>query len=65
MAAIPFPQRVALPLFSQPSSGNAEGNVIHLTADVEQSATNEAMSAGDLAQWNGTKWVKYEGDIYV
>ena len=48
-----------------PPSGNTEGDVIHLTASVEMSDTNDALSAGDLAQWNGTKWVKYEGDIYV
>ena len=48
-----------------PSSGNAEGDVIHLTADVEATSTNDKLSAGDLAQWNGTKWVKYDGDIYV
>ena len=48
-----------------PSSGNTEGDVIHLTADVEATSTNDALSAGMLAQWNGTKWVKYDGDIYV
>lgn len=48
-----------------PSTGNSEGDVIHLTADVEATSTNDALSAGMLAQWNGTKWVKYDGDIYV
>lgn len=48
-----------------PASGNSEGDVIHLTVSVEESVTNDALSAGDLAQWNGTKWVKCEGDIYV
>ena len=48
-----------------PASGNTEGDVIHLTADVEATSTNDNLSAGDLAQWNGTKWVKYNGDIYV
>ena len=48
-----------------PASGNTEGDVIHLTADVEATSTNDKLSAGDLAQWNGTKWVKYDGDIYV
>ena len=48
-----------------PASGNTEGDVIHLTVDVEATSTNDALSAGMLAQWNGTKWVKYDGDIYV
>lgn len=48
-----------------PSTGNAEGSILYLTADVVASETNEELKAGQLAQWNGTKWVKYEGDVYV
>ena len=43
----------------------SEGDCVYLTASVGQTETNDAFVAGQIAQWNGVKWVKYEGDMYV
>lgn len=48
-----------------PASGNTEGDIIHLTTDVEATSTNDAFKAGQLVQWNGVKWVSYTGEVYV
>ena len=48
-----------------PASGNKEGTVLYLEQDVTTTGTNDELKAGMLAQWNGSKWVKYEGDVYV
>lgn len=48
-----------------PASGNKEGDILYLSQDVASTGTNDELKAGQLAQWNGTKWVKYEGDVYI
>lgn len=48
-----------------PASGNKEGDILYLQKDVASTSTNEELKAGMLAQWNGVKWVKYTGDVYV
>ena len=48
-----------------PSEGNKEGAILYLKKDVASTGTNDELKAGMLAQWNGTKWVKYDGDVYI
>lgn len=48
-----------------PADGNTEGDVLYLKQNVAATTTNDALKAGTLAQWNGTKWVAYTGDVYV
>lgn len=48
-----------------PSEGNKEGDILYLSQDVTGTDTNDELKAGMLVQWNGTKWEKYDGDVYV
>ena len=50
---------------SLPSTGNGEGDIIHLTKDVAETETNDALKDGQLAIWNGVKWTLYKGEVYA